>query len=163
MSSEDSQAQPLALFLLRVDRGWGLGEKSCPDPTLALTLPLCPLLAALGTCRGDEFQCGDGTCVPTIKRCNQEQDCPDGSDEAGCLQGVCGWRRGATPSLKKSPELSRLRREQSSERSPLAPEMRLPAEHHLHLNYPDLLPGVLLALEQDFEGLCKCSKRPRGT
>uniref|UniRef100_A0A452VBI6 LDL receptor related protein 8 n=1 Tax=Ursus maritimus TaxID=29073 RepID=A0A452VBI6_URSMA len=88
VSSEDSQAQPLALFLLRVDRGWGLGEKSCPDPTLALTLPLCPLLAALGTCRGDEFQCGDGTCVPTIKRCNQEQDCLDGSDEAGCLQGL---------------------------------------------------------------------------
>ncbi|ELR44681.1 Low-density lipoprotein receptor-related protein 8, partial [Bos mutus] len=42
--------------------------------------------SALGTCRGDEFQCGDGTCVPAIKRCNQEQDCPDGSDETGCLQ-----------------------------------------------------------------------------
>ncbi|KAB1268303.1 Low-density lipoprotein receptor-related protein 8, partial [Camelus dromedarius] len=42
----------------------------------------------LGTCRGDEFQCGDGTCVPAIKRCNQEQDCPDRSDEAGCLQGL---------------------------------------------------------------------------
>ncbi|KAM9687332.1 low-density lipoprotein receptor-related protein 8 isoform 5-T5 [Trichechus inunguis] len=41
---------------------------------------------ALGTCRGDEFQCEDGTCVPAIKRCNQEQDCADGSDEAGCLQ-----------------------------------------------------------------------------
>uniref|UniRef100_A0A452VBJ1 LDL receptor related protein 8 n=1 Tax=Ursus maritimus TaxID=29073 RepID=A0A452VBJ1_URSMA len=44
--------------------------------------------SSLGTCRGDEFQCGDGTCVPTIKRCNQEQDCLDGSDEAGCLQGL---------------------------------------------------------------------------
>ncbi|XP_073936185.1 low-density lipoprotein receptor-related protein 8 isoform X20 [Castor canadensis] len=42
--------------------------------------------SALGTCRGDEFQCGDGTCVLAIKRCNREQDCPDGSDEAGCLQ-----------------------------------------------------------------------------
>ncbi|XP_069843301.1 low-density lipoprotein receptor-related protein 8 isoform X14 [Dipodomys merriami] len=42
--------------------------------------------SAVGTCRGDEFQCGDGTCVLAIKRCNQEQDCPDGSDEAGCLQ-----------------------------------------------------------------------------
>uniref|UniRef100_A0A8D2I824 LDL receptor related protein 8 n=1 Tax=Urocitellus parryii TaxID=9999 RepID=A0A8D2I824_UROPR len=42
--------------------------------------------SVLGTCRGDEFQCGDGTCVLAIKRCNQEQDCPDGSDEAGCLQ-----------------------------------------------------------------------------
>ncbi|KAM4872689.1 low-density lipoprotein receptor-related protein 8 isoform 12-T12 [Thomomys bottae] len=42
--------------------------------------------SAVGTCRGDEFQCGDGSCVLAIKRCNQEQDCPDGSDEAGCLQ-----------------------------------------------------------------------------
>ncbi|XP_048207304.1 low-density lipoprotein receptor-related protein 8 isoform X5 [Perognathus longimembris pacificus] len=42
--------------------------------------------SAVGTCRGDEFQCGDGTCVLAIKRCNQEQDCPDWSDEAGCLQ-----------------------------------------------------------------------------
>ncbi|KAM6173237.1 low-density lipoprotein receptor-related protein 8 isoform 6-T6 [Erethizon dorsatum] len=42
--------------------------------------------SVLGTCRGDEFQCGDGTCVLAIKRCNREQDCPDGSDEAGCLQ-----------------------------------------------------------------------------
>ncbi|XP_063469922.1 low-density lipoprotein receptor-related protein 8 isoform X6 [Symphalangus syndactylus] len=49
----------------------------------------CPGIAdppALGTCHGDEFQCGDGTCVLAIKRCNREQDCPDGSDEAGCLQ-----------------------------------------------------------------------------
>ncbi|XP_021107715.1 low-density lipoprotein receptor-related protein 8 isoform X17 [Heterocephalus glaber] len=42
--------------------------------------------SVLGTCRGEEFQCGDGTCVLAIKRCNQERDCPDGSDEAGCLQ-----------------------------------------------------------------------------
>lgn len=85
--------------------GWGLGEENCPNSTLTLTLLPCPLLAALGTCRGDEFQCGDGTCVPSVKRCNQEQDCPDGSDEAGCLQGVCGvGGEGAAPSLKKSPE-----------------------------------------------------------
>lgn len=70
----------------------GVGEECCPNTTLALTLFPCLLLAALGTCPGDEFQCGDGTCIPAIKRCNQEQDCPDRSDEAGCLQGAYGWR-----------------------------------------------------------------------
>ncbi|XP_063092593.1 low-density lipoprotein receptor-related protein 8 isoform X10 [Cavia porcellus] len=44
--------------------------------------------SVLATCREDEFQCGDGTCVLEIKRCNQARDCPDGSDEAGCLQGL---------------------------------------------------------------------------
>lgn len=58
-----------------------------------LTLSPCLLLAALGTCRGDEFQCGDGTCVPAGKRCDQQQDCPDRSDEAGCLQGACEWKQ----------------------------------------------------------------------
>lgn len=70
--------------------GWAWGKESRPNTVLALTLSPRPLLAALGTCRGDEFQCGDGTCVSAIKLCNQEQDCPDGSDEAGCLQGACG-------------------------------------------------------------------------
>ncbi|XP_052032899.1 low-density lipoprotein receptor-related protein 8 isoform X12 [Apodemus sylvaticus] len=42
--------------------------------------------SAPGPCRENEFQCGDGTCVLTIKRCDQDRDCPDGSDEAGCLQ-----------------------------------------------------------------------------
>ncbi|KAL4832254.1 hypothetical protein H8958_021595 [Nasalis larvatus] len=65
--------------------GWGWWG-NCPSTTLTLILSPCPLLAALGTCHGNEFQCGDGTCVLAIKRCNQEQDCPDGSDEAGCLQ-----------------------------------------------------------------------------
>ncbi|KAI2517199.1 LDL receptor related protein 8, partial [Homo sapiens] len=41
----------------------------------------CPL----GTCRGDEFQCGDGTCVLAIKHCNQEQDCPDGTGKSPSL------------------------------------------------------------------------------
>ncbi|XP_063092594.1 low-density lipoprotein receptor-related protein 8 isoform X11 [Cavia porcellus] len=44
--------------------------------------------SVLATCREDEFQCGDGTCVLEIKRCNQARDCPDGSDEAGCLQAA---------------------------------------------------------------------------
>lgn len=54
----------------------------------------CPVSAAPGPCLENEFQCGDGTCVLAIKRCNQERDCLDGSDEAGCLQGACDHSKG---------------------------------------------------------------------
>ncbi|XP_062047351.1 low-density lipoprotein receptor-related protein 8 isoform X7 [Lepus europaeus] len=58
------------------------GEKDCESGAdEAGCAPSAP-----GTCRGDEFRCGDGTCVLAAKRCDQEQDCRDGSDEAGCLQ-----------------------------------------------------------------------------
>nr|XP_051712434.1 low-density lipoprotein receptor-related protein 8 isoform X20 [Oryctolagus cuniculus] len=60
------------------------GEKDCESGAdEAGCAPSAP-----GTCRGDEFRCGDGTCVLATKRCDQEQDCRDGSDEAGCLQGL---------------------------------------------------------------------------
>lgn len=102
VSFENSQAQPLLLFFPGADMGWG--QESCPNAMLGLTLSTW-LLAALGTCRGDEFRCGDGTCVPSIKRCNQEQDCSDGSDEAGCLKGVCG-QRPRVSILHEKPDLS---------------------------------------------------------
>ncbi|KAH0618602.1 hypothetical protein JD844_017969 [Phrynosoma platyrhinos] len=43
---------------------------------------------ALVTCSPDEFQCGDGTCIHGAKQCNKVHDCPDNSDEAGCVNGV---------------------------------------------------------------------------
>lgn len=47
---------------------------------------------ALVTCRPDEFQCGDGTCIHGAKQCDKVHDCPDNSDEAGCVQGTCKQR-----------------------------------------------------------------------
>lgn len=44
-------------------------------------------LAALLTCRPDEFQCGDGSCIHGTKQCNKVHDCPDHSDESGCVNG----------------------------------------------------------------------------
>lgn len=43
--------------------------------------------SALLTCRPDEFQCGDGSCIHGTKQCNKVHDCPDYSDEAGCVNG----------------------------------------------------------------------------
>uniref|UniRef100_A0A4W5PE74 Low density lipoprotein receptor-related protein 8, apolipoprotein e receptor n=1 Tax=Hucho hucho TaxID=62062 RepID=A0A4W5PE74_9TELE len=43
---------------------------------------------ALLTCRPDEFQCGDGSCIYGTKQCNGVHDCPDFSDEAGCINAT---------------------------------------------------------------------------
>lgn len=56
---------------------------------------VCVSLAALLTCRPDEFQCGDGSCIHGTKQCNKVHDCPDHSDESGCVNGeyachLCG-------------------------------------------------------------------------
>ncbi|GAA6095411.1 low-density lipoprotein receptor-related protein 8-like, partial, partial [Tachysurus ichikawai] len=40
------------------------------------------------TCRPDEFQCGDGSCIHGIKQCNKAFDCLDRSDEAGCVNAT---------------------------------------------------------------------------
>uniref|UniRef100_A0A2K6ALR9 Low density lipoprotein receptor n=1 Tax=Macaca nemestrina TaxID=9545 RepID=A0A2K6ALR9_MACNE len=41
----------------------------------------CPV----ATCRPDEFQCSDGTCIHGSRQCDREYDCKDMSDEVGCI------------------------------------------------------------------------------
>ena len=36
-------------------------------------------------CAQDEFTCDSGNCVPMEKRCNQQEDCKDVSDEKNCM------------------------------------------------------------------------------
>lgn len=48
---------------------------------------VCIPLPALLTCRPDEFQCGDGSCIHGTKQCNKVHDCLDHSDESGCVNG----------------------------------------------------------------------------
>uniref|UniRef100_A0A8D2ECW6 SCO-spondin n=1 Tax=Theropithecus gelada TaxID=9565 RepID=A0A8D2ECW6_THEGE len=76
------------------------GPGHCPLPSLptppAGTLP-GPSPGSLDTapsslasaspappCGPFEFRCGSGECIPRGWRCDQEEDCPDGSDERGC-------------------------------------------------------------------------------
>uniref|UniRef100_A0A2K6ALW8 Low density lipoprotein receptor n=1 Tax=Macaca nemestrina TaxID=9545 RepID=A0A2K6ALW8_MACNE len=40
---------------------------------------------AVATCRPDEFQCSDGTCIHGSRQCDREYDCKDMSDEVGCI------------------------------------------------------------------------------
>lgn len=43
---------------------------------------------ARSTCRPDEFECGDGTCIHGSLQCNHQYDCKDMSDETGCVNGM---------------------------------------------------------------------------
>ena len=36
------------------------------------------------SCSINEIQCETGECVPALARCNNVQECQDGSDERGC-------------------------------------------------------------------------------
>ena len=46
-------------------------------------------LAALKTCDpSSEFTCGNGRCIPKVWKCDFDDDCGDGSDEAESLK--CG-------------------------------------------------------------------------
>lgn len=44
--------------------------------------------SAASPCGLSEFQCNSGECTPRGWRCDQEEDCTDGSDELGC-GGAC--------------------------------------------------------------------------
>jgi len=47
-----------------------------------------PRSPARSTCRPDEFECGDGTCIHGSRQCNHRYDCRDMSDETGCVNGT---------------------------------------------------------------------------
>ncbi|PNJ14335.1 LDLR isoform 5 [Pongo abelii] len=53
----------------QVDCDNGSDEQGCP----------------VATCRPDEFQCSDGTCIHGSRQCDREYDCKDMSDEVGCV------------------------------------------------------------------------------
>lgn len=46
-------------------------EQNCPSPSG-------------GACRFDEFQCGNGQCIPKSYQCDKQVDCHDTTDEIGC-------------------------------------------------------------------------------
>lgn len=46
-----------------------------------------PPFVASRTCRPDQFECEDGSCIHGSRQCNGIRDCVDGSDEVNCKNG----------------------------------------------------------------------------
>jgi hypothetical protein len=40
-------------------------------------------------CLSNQFKCRNGTCIPSSKRCNNQIDCADYSDEIDCPRLEC--------------------------------------------------------------------------
>ncbi|CAH2050204.1 unnamed protein product, partial [Iphiclides podalirius] len=58
------------------------GDRDCPDGGDEAP----ELCRGNVTCRADQFQCRDRSCVPGALYCNGDRDCPDGSDELNCTR-----------------------------------------------------------------------------
>ncbi|XP_039590723.1 low-density lipoprotein receptor-related protein 8 [Polypterus senegalus] len=60
--------------------------------TVLLLLFLLKLLSSRATqaeCEMGQFQCDNGRCIPTIWRCDDDDDCTDNSDEEDCPKMTC--------------------------------------------------------------------------
>ncbi|XP_072505606.1 low-density lipoprotein receptor-related protein 8 isoform X3 [Notamacropus eugenii] len=61
----------------------------------ALLLPLLLLLphllapGAAKECEENQFQCGNKRCIPSVWRCDEDNDCVDNSDEDDCPKKTC--------------------------------------------------------------------------
>uniref|UniRef100_W5M439 Uncharacterized protein n=1 Tax=Lepisosteus oculatus TaxID=7918 RepID=W5M439_LEPOC len=49
--------------------------------------------SSVQTCEPSQFSCATGKCVPAIWKCDGDEDCEDGSDEAHCWRGTCSGFR----------------------------------------------------------------------
>ncbi|XP_045538413.1 low-density lipoprotein receptor isoform X9 [Papilio machaon] len=58
------------------------GDRDCPDGGDEAP----EICRGNVTCRIDQFQCKDHSCIPGALYCNGEKDCPDGSDELNCTR-----------------------------------------------------------------------------
>uniref|UniRef100_A0A3Q1I9I5 EGF-like domain-containing protein n=1 Tax=Anabas testudineus TaxID=64144 RepID=A0A3Q1I9I5_ANATE len=54
-----------------------------------LLVPRLQLYEATDECEDGQFQCNNKRCIPTIWRCDDDDDCSDNSDEENCPRKTC--------------------------------------------------------------------------
>lgn len=69
-----------ALFLLHVYFSVKL------KGTVLDLLSLCSLAGSGKECEENQFQCRNERCIPSIWKCDEDDDCLDNSDEADCRE-----------------------------------------------------------------------------
>ncbi|CAI5777137.1 Low-density lipoprotein receptor-related protein 8 [Podarcis lilfordi] len=70
------------------DRNAGGREGAPPSthhPSKTPGVPL-PLAGSAKECEEDQFQCRNERCIPSIWKCDEDDDCSDNSDEADCRE-----------------------------------------------------------------------------
>ncbi|XP_069502497.1 SCO-spondin-like [Ambystoma mexicanum] len=71
----------------------GSDEQHCGStPSIVVhTATLSPWIGSTlspSSCSTKQFRCGTGECLPYYKKCDLQQDCQDGSDEANCVDCI---------------------------------------------------------------------------
>jgi len=77
-------------------------ECRCPDGQVTQQNGTCQLNG--GECTQDQWQCGNKLCIPSVWRCDEDNDCGDGSDELACREEVCRGKQFRCSNDKCVPE-----------------------------------------------------------
>ncbi|XP_023246072.1 sortilin-related receptor isoform X2 [Copidosoma floridanum] len=63
------------------------GKCMCPGGVKPYANSTCPRVA--NSCASHQFACDSGVCIPESWRCDDDNDCGDGSDESHCVKFKC--------------------------------------------------------------------------
>ncbi|XP_044254445.1 sortilin-related receptor-like isoform X1 [Tribolium madens] len=76
----------------------GSDEVNCTTPAISVTIDPDQFIPKNGTCQDWMFRCQNQRCIPYWWKCDQADDCGDGSDELGCFPSHASTSKPTTTS-----------------------------------------------------------------